>query len=290
MASSSRTQTAMAQEKSSMFTALRNHWPNYLIEAWGLGTFMVSAGVFATLLYANNSPLSFPHPLLRDVVMGLGMGLTAMGIIYSPWGKRSGAHINPAVTLTFFRLKKIAAWDAFFYVVSQFIGAWLGVVLVAIALGLPFKSPPVNYVVTVPGQWGWFAALVTEFLIAFILMTMVLWVSNIQRLAKLTGFFSGILVTLYVIFSAPISGFGMNPARTFGSALPAQTWTAIWIYYFAPPLAMLLAAELYQRISQVRTSSICSKLCPNGEKPCISPICCSECDQLIRPWKAEAMH
>ncbi|PZD75226.1 Propanediol diffusion facilitator [Acaryochloris thomasi RCC1774] len=268
-----------------MFQIFRDHWPNYLIEAWGLGTFMVSAGVFATLLYAENSPLSFPHPLLRDLVMGLGMGGTAIAIIYSPWGKRSGAHINPAVTLTFFHLNKIAAWDAFFYILFQFIGALAGVLLVAVALGSPFQEAPVNYVVTVPGQWGWPAALVAEFTISFVLMTMVLWVSNTPQIARLTGLFSGILVTLYVVFSAPISGFGMNPARTFGSALPAQTWTAFWIYYFAPPLAMLLAADLYQRITKMRSHSICSKLCPNGETPCISPICCSACDQVIRPWR-----
>ena len=50
--------------------------------------------------------------------MGLAMGLTAIGIIYSPWGKQSGAHLNPAVTLTFFRLGKVAPWDAVFYVAS----------------------------------------------------------------------------------------------------------------------------------------------------------------------------
>lgn len=273
-----------------MIKSVQDHWPNYLIEAWGLGTFMVSAGVLATLLYAENSPLSFPHPLLRDLVMGLGMGSTAIAIIYSPWGKRSGAHINPAVTLTFFRLKKIAAWDAFFYILAQFMGALIGVLLVAVALGSPFQQPPVNYVVTVPGPLGWFTALVVEFTIAFVLMTMVLWVSNTPRMGHLTGLFSGMLVTLYVIFSAPISGFGMNPARTFGSALPAQTWTAFWIYYFAPPIAMLVAAELYQRISKMRSQSICSKLCPNGETPCISPVCCGECDRVIRPWKAESVH
>ncbi|MGR3276190.1 aquaporin [Acaryochloris marina NIES-2412] len=280
-----KTETAIDRKSNNMLKSLQNHWPNYLIEAWGLGTFMVSAGVFATLLYASSSPIAFSHPLWRDVVMGLGMGGTAMGIIYSPWGKRSGAHINPAVTLTFFRLQKITAWDASFYILAQFVGALVGVLLVTLVLGVPFQQPPVNYVVTVPGQWGWPAALVTEFTISFVLMTMVLWVSNTPRLAKLTGCFSGILVTLYVIFSAPISGFGMNPARTFGSALPAQTWTAFWIYYLAPPLGMLLAAELYQRISKVRVRSICSKLCPNGDTFCISPICCGECDKLIRPWR-----
>ena len=54
------------------------------------------------------------------------MGLTAVGIISSPWGQRSGAHMNPAVTLTFLSLGKIAAWDALFYVLAQFAGSLTG--------------------------------------------------------------------------------------------------------------------------------------------------------------------
>lgn len=96
-----------------MLVSLKRHWPEYLIEAWGLGMFMVAAGVVGTILFYPQSPLhhSIASPFIQRVVMGLGMGLTAMGIMYSPWGKRPGAHINPAVTLTFYRLGKIATWD-----------------------------------------------------------------------------------------------------------------------------------------------------------------------------------
>ena len=59
--------------------------------------------------------------------MGAIMGLTAIGLIYSPWGQQSGAHLNPAVTLTFWRLGKVATWDALFYVLAQFAGGALGV-------------------------------------------------------------------------------------------------------------------------------------------------------------------
>jgi aquaporin Z len=48
-----------------------------------------------------------------------------------------------------------------------------------------------------------------------------------------------------VIVAGPISGFGMNPARSFASALPANIWTVFWIYLFAPFIGMLLAAEFY---------------------------------------------
>ncbi len=72
--------------------------------------------------------------------MGLLMGLTAILIIYSPWGRQSGAHINPAVTLTFWRLGKVRTWDAIFYMLAQFAGGALGVLLVLAASASPSPS------------------------------------------------------------------------------------------------------------------------------------------------------
>src|SRR2546430_14206178 len=114
-----------------MTDALKRHWPEYLMEAACLGLFMVSAFTFGTILEHPDSPVhqAIPSSLLRRFLMGLAMGSTAIGIIYSPWGKQSGAHINPSTTLTFFRLGKVAPWDAVFYVVFQFIGGIIGAVL-----------------------------------------------------------------------------------------------------------------------------------------------------------------
>ena len=67
------------------------------------------------------------------------MGLTAMGLIYSPWGKRSGAHMNPSVTLTFWRLGKITPDDALLYMAFQFLGGWLGVVLSGISSTIRYR-------------------------------------------------------------------------------------------------------------------------------------------------------
>src|SRR5262245_25288441 len=101
-----------------------------------LGLFMISACAFTVLLEHPASPVcaALPDAFLRRALMGLAMGTTAVAIIYSPWGKRSGAHINPATTLTFLRLGKVRAVDAVGYVAAQFSGAFAGCLVAGAAL------------------------------------------------------------------------------------------------------------------------------------------------------------
>src|ERR1044072_7301221 len=96
-----------------MLDVLKRHWPEYLIEGVCIGLFMISAFTFGAILEHPESPIhqALPNPLLRRFLMGLAMGTTAISIIYSPWGKQSGAHINPSTTLTFFPLRKVAKRD-----------------------------------------------------------------------------------------------------------------------------------------------------------------------------------
>lgn len=227
--------------------ALRHHWPEYLIEGWALGMFMISAGVFATLLGAPDSSLhqAIADGDLRRLLGGIAMGLTAIAIIYSPWGQRSGAHMNPAVTLTFLRLGKIKGWDAFFYVVAQFLGGLAGVQVVLAFAGNAFSAAPVEYAVTRPGEYGIWVALAAEFAISFGLMLVVLGVSNSRRWARWTGLAAGLLVATYITLEEPLSGMSMNPARTVASAIPGSHWMHLWIYFAAPIAGMLSAAQLY---------------------------------------------
>lgn len=248
------------------------------MEAAELGIFMISACCFGVLLEFPGSPVhqAISDPFLRRVLMGLAMGLTAVSIVYSPWGKRSGAHFNPSVTLTFFRLGKIEKWDAVFYVLAQFAGGIAGVVMASLALKNMLGAPQVNYVATLPGQYGMGAAFLAEAVISFILMTVVLNVSNKISLARYTGLFSGSLVVTYISLESPISGMSMNPARTLGSALAAQAWDVLWIYFTAPPLGMLLAAEAYSRLKGAG-NVLCAKLHHQNHKRCIFKCNFSNC-------------
>ena len=250
--------------------SLRAHWPEYLIEAWALGMFMVSAGVVTLLLESPASPLraALPDPLVRRALIGLAMGLTAVALIYSRWGQRSGAHLNPAVTLTFLALGRVAPWDAAFFMAAQFLGGLAGILAVAAFAGSAFAAPEVNFVATLPGRAGPTAAFVAELLISGGLMLTVLWMSAHPRLARLTGACAGGLIALYVAVEAPLSGMSMNPARSLASAAPAHLWQHLWIYFTAPPLGMLAAAGTYVLLRRQRSGG-CAKLDHRPDLPCI---------------------
>jgi aquaporin Z len=251
-----------------MFHSLKEHWPEYFCEAAELGLFMVCASLFTMLLWHPSSPVFnlIPNTFVRRMLTGIAMGSTAIVLVFSPLGKRSGAHFNPAVTLTFWRLGKVKNWDAFFYVIAQFIGGIAGVLVVALLAHMALSHRAVNYAATLPGPHGMVVAFVAEFVIAFILMTVVLNVSNTPHLARFTGIFAGCLVATYITFEGPLSGMSMNPARTFGSAFVGHLWTGLWIYFTAPVLAMQVAALVYLRSKR---TVYCAKYHHHNTQRCI---------------------
>lgn len=234
----------------SGWTQLKRSWqtnyPYYLQEGLGLAIFMISACFFGAMLESEHSPVhSIAGPFLRITMMGILMSITALFIFYSPFTARSGAHINPAVTITFYRLGKLCHWDALFYIGFQIAGGVSAVFLMRWLLGDLLTDPPVSSVVTVPGKYGIEAALLMEFSIAFCTMIIVLFSSGHERLKKHTRMIAALLVFAWVVIAGPVSGFGMNPARSLASALPSGIWTASWIYFSVPFIGMLIAAEVF---------------------------------------------
>ena len=240
----------MKQLKASF----KKNWLYYLQEALGLAIFMVSACYFSALIFAPQGLWhnSLQTDVVKNIVMGVMMGSTALFIFYSPFTSPSGSQINPAVTLTFLRLGKMCHWDAVFYIIAQFIGGTLAVYLMQLLMGSILIDAPVHSAVTVPGPAGMWLAMITEFIIAFITMTMVLFTSNNDKLKKYTRIIAGCFVCSWVIIAGPISGFGMNPARTFASALPASIWTSFWIYMLIPIAGMMSAAEFFLRYKTMK--------------------------------------
>jgi aquaporin Z len=254
----------------SAVASLRFHWPEYSMEAAELGLYLFSACAFSTLLWHPASPVAHvvTGGIWRRALVGLGMGATIVVIILSPWGKQSGGHFNPAITLTYYRLGKVEFWDAWFYTAAQFLGAIAGVAVAVLFLHGAPGNGAVRYAVTVPGRYGRGLAFVGELAISFALMLAVLFFTNRGRLAPYTAYFVGLMVAAFLTFEAPLSGMSMNPARTFGSAIHADYWHALWIYFLAPSLGMLAAAEVFLRL-RGGVPPFCAKLHHANNKRCI---------------------
>jgi aquaporin Z len=125
----------------------------------------------------------------------------------------------------------------------------------------------VNYVVTVPGRLGPGAAFAGEVGISVVLMSVVLTMSSVPAAARFTGIAAGCLVASFITLEAPISGMSMNPARTFGPGLLGGVHDGLWIYFIAPLVGMLAAAEVVVRV-RGSLAIHCGKL-HHGKGPCI---------------------
>jgi len=253
--------------------APRAHLPEYACEALGLGLFMVSACAFALLLFHPASPVTraIPTELARRALMGLAMGATLVANVHAPWGRRSGSHLNPAATLAFWWLRRVPAADLAGYALAQVAGGVAGMAAMAWLTGAALSHSSIRYVVTQPGPAGPGAALAAELAIAFLMFSVVLRVMASPRFGRLTPWVAGLLLASFITFESPVSGTSMNPARTFGSALAAHDFSALWIYLLAPPLAMLAAAAAWRAEMRSRDGAErgCAKLLHLEDDDCI---------------------
>ena len=219
------------------------------MEGTEIAVLMFSTCICGTLLYSLDSPVQALglSRTARAMLMGLAIALTTFLIIRSPFGRRTGAHFNPAVTLTFFWLGRVHRWDATGYVISHFLGGIAGVLAAREILGLRLAAPPVQYLVTLPGSLGTAVAFLGESLLSALLMAVVLYATNHRLLTRYSPIFVAMVTVCYYALSSSISGYSVNPARSFSSAMFAWIWQGIWIYFVAPCLGMLTAAALYIR-------------------------------------------
>ena len=242
------------------------------MEGTEIAVLMLGTCICGTLLYSRNSPLERFElsGLLRALLMGIGVALTTLLIITSPLGRRSGAHMNPAITLTYYWLGRIHHWDAACYMAAHFAGAAAGVLMAREILGMGLSDPPVLYLITVPGSFGSPGALLCEFAFASALMGVVLCTSNHRFWSRYTPIFVALLTVFYYSVSPSIAGFSLNPARSFASALFAWTWRGIWIYFLAPGVGMITAATIYVRIMGPN-SVYCAKVFHDLRSTCPFP-------------------
>ena len=233
---------------------------------------MLFWGVSAVaLMWGTGSPIpALENAPLRRLITGMLFAGGATAVVYSPLGQRSGAHINPAITLAFWRLGKIPAADAAAYVVAQFAGAIIGVAAASATWGDLVRS--VQYAVTVPGEgWQWIGAFLAEGISTFLLAFTIFICINKPRIAARTGVIAGALVAVLVMIEAPVSGTSLNPARSFAPALFVPVFRDQWIYFVAPTLGALLAAVVVR--DRWGASTVCAKLYHTPKYPCPFETC-----------------
>ena len=178
--------------------------------------------------------------------VALAFAFVIVAMIYSV-GHLSGAHLNPAVTLGFWSVRRFPAGEILPYVVAQCVGATLASLALLAILGDVGSMGATVPSISASRAFG------LEWLLSFALMFVIMAVATDERV---TSGFAAIAVGLTVGFCAmmggPLTGASMNPARSLGPALVGQVWTAHWIYWVAPITAAVIAARMYDWLRPVR--------------------------------------
>ncbi len=171
-------------------------------------------------------------------------GAVVTALIYSI-GHISGAHLNPAVTLAFWKGGYFQKRYVLPYIVAQVTGA-----IVASSLLLLSFGNVANLGVTVPLNNNWQQSLILETLLTFILMLVILGSAVDPRSHRgFGGLAIGLTVGLEAACMGPITGASMNPARSFGPALMSGVWRYHWVYWIAPIVGAQLAIWVYQYLA-----------------------------------------
>lgn len=211
-----------------------------------MGTALLLIGGLSavTLLISSASPvasLHLPAWVLRACAGGL-FGLTGTAVTLSPFGKHSGAHVNPAMTLAFWLERKISSSHACGYVIAQSFGATVGA---AVILAWGHYGQPIDFGVTVPQAGLSSAAAVgLEALCTTVLVTVVFGFLSRKTLRQYTAWTMGPMYALMVCLEAPFTGTSTNPARSLGPALVTDTWTLFWVYLVGPAAGAVVGVAL----------------------------------------------
>ena len=218
------------------------------------------------VMWGTGSPVPpIEPPILRRFITGLLFASGATAVVYSPLGQRSGAHLNPAVTVAFWLLGKVPSRDVLPYVVAQVAGAFAGVAIAAAVF--PDLMRSVQFAATLPGDgFTWAGALAAEVFCTFALIFAIFVCVNIPSIAARTGLIAGSLVVAMVTIEAPMSGMSVNPARSLAPAALFPIWRDQWIYIVGPLGGALLAAVLYRR--RIGEATVCAKLYHTEKYPC----------------------
>ena len=178
--------------------------------------------------------------------IALAHGLVLMSMIYAT-GHVSGAHINPAVTISMWVTKRIGSVKAIGYIISQLLGATVG----ALFLRIIFSNAQLSLNLGTPGLNGvsFWVGILIEFILTFLLVFTIFGTSVDKKAPKgIYGFAIGLVLTFDILVGGNLTGAAMNPARVFGPALISGFWNHHIVYWIGPILGALLAALIYDNL------------------------------------------
>ena len=220
------------------------------ITAEFLGTFwLVLGGCGSALLAAG-----FPDVGIGLVGVSLAFGLTVLTIAYS-LGHISGAHLNPAVSVGLWMGGRFEAKDLLGYIAAQITGAIFAAVVLYIIVtgnGSEIGSFAANgYGEHSPGGYSMIAALVTEFVMTFMFLIVILGATDERSPSGFAGMAIGLALTLIHLISIPVTNTSVNPARSISQAVFAGGWALeqLWLFIVAPIAGAVLAGIVYKFIA-----------------------------------------
>jgi len=215
-----------------------------------VGTFwLVFAGCGSAVLAA-----AFPNVGIGLLGVSLAFGLTVLTMVYG-LGHISGGHLNPAVSLGLWAGKRFPASKLLPYIVAQVLGGIVAAaVLFVIASGNPAYSIATNglaangYGAHSPGGYSLLAGLITEIVMTFIFLIVILGATDKRAPAGFAGLAIGLVLTLIHLVSIPVTNTSVNPARSTGPAIFVGGWALgqLWLFWVAPIVGALLAGFVYR--------------------------------------------
>jgi aquaporin Z len=260
--------TANSRQSKANLQHRANRILAYGCELAGTTLVITNGLILACWLFGAGSPILqwFPNRPLRVLLEAFLAAVLAIIITYSPLGKRSGGHLNPAMTLGFWLLNKISTQDALAYTLMQFLGAFIGTLLVRSLF--PGLVHSIKGGVTLLSQgiepaFGFGLELGMTFLVMLIVLA-----SVNSRWKQWSGVISETVYIGLYINAAPLTGASLNPARSLAPAALIMFWENQWIYWLGPPLGASLAVLLYRQGFIGSGKSYCCKLYHTDEIPC----------------------
>ncbi len=225
------------------------HWGEWVSEFLGTAILFGLGFSVVAVLVSPRSPVAEHVAAVRFLLVGLNFGVLSGLIAVSPLGRRSGAHLNPAVTLAFWLRGQVHPHDLAGYLAAQFLGALLGTGLFALALGSWAAS--IHHARTSPAPVGAATGIGIEAALTLALLVTVFLALDAERLMRWTSLLAGVALTALIWVGSPSTGASLNPARSLAPAILEGQSADLWVY-FVGPLAGAVAASVLTRACRLR--------------------------------------